>query len=207
MVRTSQHGSARPKSLTIDEAISKLLDASNLVRKRGEFKATEAKRVICAFDHLRGDDTASQGNVRLQNYVKFLRRVEEIAGAAMVTLGAAALGQAAVYTMTDRVRTELPFSILERKSDLQHDVLQALTSQYSSVGSTKLLHGQLVNIGGQTSKHATGQDSQSAQVDIIHQPADTSQHESTVTQIVPADTGKEGTGMYMLKILLTHNQT
>lgn len=134
--------SNRPKSLTIDEAISKLLDSSKLVAQRGEFRATEAKRVTQAFSYLSLDTAATQ--TRLQSYVKFLRRLENVAGPAMVALSAAALGQAAIYTMTDRVRTELPFSILTRKSDLQNDVLQGFADAHLCVGSTRTtyVHGR-----------------------------------------------------------------
>lgn len=148
MARSSQHVANRPKSLTVNEAIVKLLDVSELVGKRGDFKATETKRVKGAFRHLNATAT-DEDPPRQQHYVKFLQRLKDIAGAAMVALSAAGLGQAAVYSMTDRVRTELPFKILERRSDLQNAVIESLATKYGS--STERCPGQLVHVTGHIS--------------------------------------------------------
>ncbi|KAJ6035263.1 uncharacterized protein N7446_011825 [Penicillium canescens] len=148
MARSSQHVASRPKSLTVNEAILKLQDVSELVRKRGDFKATEAKRVKGAFSHLNATATDEEPP-RQQHYVKFLRRLKDVAGAAMVALSAASLGQAAVYSMTDRVRTELPFKILERRGGLQNAVIESLATKYAS--STEPCPSQVVHVAGHIS--------------------------------------------------------
>ncbi|KAI2680148.1 hypothetical protein CBS147339_9179 [Penicillium roqueforti] len=132
----------------VNEAVRKLLGVSELAGERGGFKATEAKRVKGAFRHLNATAT-EEGSPRQQHYVNFIRRLKEVAGAAMVALSAAGLGQAAVYSMTDRVRTELPFKILEDKGDLQNAVIEAIATKYAS--STEPCPGQLVHVAGHIS--------------------------------------------------------
>lgn len=182
MARSSQHVANRPKSLTVNEAIVKLLDVSELVGKRGDFKATETKRVKGAFRHLNATAT-DEDPPRQQHYVKFLQRLKDIAGAAMVALSAAGLGQAAVYSMTDRVRTELPFKILERRSDLQNAVIESLATKYGS--STEPCPGQLVHVTGHISS-SVGNTSQFAPASLTDQPTGTTLHtNSRVTSFNP----------------------
>ncbi|GLA67167.1 hypothetical protein AtubIFM54640_010145 [Aspergillus tubingensis] len=151
MARSSQRVANRPKSLTVNEAILKLLDVSELAGKRGGFKATEAKRVKGAFKYLNAAATDEEP-LRQQHYVKFLRRLKDVAGEAMVALSAAGLGQAAVYSMTDRVRTELPFKILERRRDLQNTVIESIATKYAS--STEPCPDQVVHVAGHISSEA-----------------------------------------------------
>jgi hypothetical protein len=136
MPRSTQRKGIRRESpaTSIDGALDKLLDTSQLIEQRGAFKGSEAKRVSDAFKFLTSHFALQDMSTRQRNYLNFLQKVQEFGGASMVALSAAGLGASAVYCMTDRNRVGLPYKIRDRIEDLDHPTLQRLANEYSSSG-------------------------------------------------------------------------
>lgn len=113
-------------SLSIEEAIDKLIDASKVIQNRLNVKPAEDKRVNAALTLLAGrtdDDDV---------YVTFLRRVQQVMGLSIVVLCAAGLGPSKIRSLRDRVQVDLPHELKKREDELKSDVLKTLTDTYSA---------------------------------------------------------------------------
>jgi hypothetical protein len=120
-------------SLTVEKATDKLVDASEVIKRRGDIKDSEKKRVKEAFKLLaRGVSTTSRGAKQQKLYLGYLKRAQELLGNSAVVLSAVGLGQSAIANTKDRVRVDLPFALKERQDDIVNDVLQGLADSYAT---------------------------------------------------------------------------
>ncbi|KAL4923409.1 uncharacterized protein BDV17DRAFT_244390 [Aspergillus undulatus] len=119
---------SRHKPLTVQPALAKLRDSSVVIDRRGDFNKEERKRAVEAEIVLERGQPApgSRGEKNRTKYWKFLQKVNELSGRAMVLLSAVALGLSAIGNMRERVRIDLPYEINALKETLLNPTLLRL---------------------------------------------------------------------------------
>lgn len=138
-LRTPQGGTSRYASLSLEEALRKLCESSEIIESREGVKEHEGKRIQEALRLVQRlpapAPAASKTAKRKESYHQFLRRVENLCGLEIVTLCAVALGKSAVASMRDHVRLRLPSKIKIEKDTLKCSTLPKLIEEYSNKGS------------------------------------------------------------------------
>ena len=131
-----QHPIRSYQSLSINDAVQKLLTASETVRLRGNVKPHEDQRIQQAYGLLAQGNTSptSKANERKNNYRHFLYCVDNECGSDMVVLTAIGLGQSAVAGMRESARLRLPLKVKKHERSLTVSILQELACKYSSKG-------------------------------------------------------------------------
>jgi hypothetical protein len=121
----------RQTSISIEEAMRKLNDASESVTLRGVFRTSESKRISHAISLAEGEalPLTSKANEREDSYRVFLTKVKEACGVSMVVLCVVGLGKSAIAGMRDSVRLRLPLSIKKQQHNLNTAVLNDLSEQ------------------------------------------------------------------------------
>lgn len=135
----------RYASLSLEEALEKLREASETIESRGGVRPHEGRRVEEALQLITASPlrSGSKAAERRQCYQQFLMNVEKLCGIEMVTLCAVGLGKSAVASMKDSVRLRLPSRIKPQTDSLGRSLLRKLVDEYSEsvclasgVGST-----------------------------------------------------------------------
>ena len=121
------------QSLSINNAVQKLLTASETIRLRGNVKPHEDRRVEKAFDLLAQGQIppTSKANERRNSYHHFLNDIDKQCGSQMVVLAAIGLGQSAVGGMKESARLRLPLEVKKHERNLTASILQKLARRYS----------------------------------------------------------------------------
>jgi hypothetical protein len=144
---------ARYASLTVEEALEKLREASETIESRGGVKPHEGRRVeeasqLITTSPLRSGSKTAE---RQQCYQQFLINVEKLCGIEMVILCAVGLGKSAVAAMKDRVRLRLPSRIKPQTDSLGHSILRKLVDEYSAkVRSTSTVGSSFESLSEET---------------------------------------------------------
>ena len=133
-----QHSTRSYQSLSINDAVQKLLTASETIRLRGNIKPHEDQRVKQAFNLLAQGQTpaTSKTNERRNSYRHFLSYIDKECGSQMVVLAAIGLGQSAVGGMRESARLRLPLEVKKHERSLTASILQEITRRYSSRGNS-----------------------------------------------------------------------
>lgn len=138
MTPSSTREKARYASLSLEEALGKLREASEIIESREGVKQHEGKRIQEALRLVKmlpaPIPSASKTAERKESYQQFLRKVENLCGLEMVTLCAVALGKSAIASMKDHVRLRLPSKIKIEEDTLKCSTLPKLIEEYSNEG-------------------------------------------------------------------------
>ncbi|KAK6365424.1 hypothetical protein LTR64_008793 [Lithohypha guttulata] len=110
------------RSLTVQDASTRLADAVITIQRRGELKQSESKRIK---EFVAAVIEAQPGDV----YEQFLRKVSAEAGLQMALLCSVALGRTAIKGMRERVRVDLPFDIKNHRSTWENPTLENLVNK------------------------------------------------------------------------------
>jgi phosphoribosylformimino-5-aminoimidazole carboxamide ribonucleotide (ProFAR) isomerase len=127
-------------SMSIDEAITKIRTAVEVINLRGGIRDHEEKRVEEAFAMLAQPQGLSSGkksgktSKRRENYLHFLRRVDEQCGSQLVVASSVGIGQAAIAGMKELTRLRLPLEIKKHERALKSPNLQKVVNKFCIKG-------------------------------------------------------------------------
>ncbi|QSS66930.1 hypothetical protein I7I51_03142 [Histoplasma capsulatum] len=125
---------------SVDSAVRRLREFSELTEHRMGLKPREARRVHAAFQLLAtGPPSDSKRTAQSIDYFEFLQRVKTLTGNDGIVLCAAGLGPSAIVNMKDAVRVYLPSKLKQEWAGFKIGVLQALAKNYAE--GTKQVYG------------------------------------------------------------------
>ncbi|QSS65471.1 hypothetical protein I7I51_06314 [Histoplasma capsulatum] len=140
-------------TLSIDDAVAKVLNSAKTIKLRESVKPHEAKRVREAFallaDH-RLPSNSTKTSERRDNYRRFLKQVNDHdRGPQFVVICAVGLGQSAIASMREVARLNLPEEIKKRANALTDPTIDKIATEYRRVFELTLHDVQAILMSGQ----------------------------------------------------------
>jgi phosphoribosylformimino-5-aminoimidazole carboxamide ribonucleotide (ProFAR) isomerase len=126
--------------MSIDEAITKIKTAVEVINFRGGVRDHEKKRVKEAFAMLAQPPGPLSGkksgktSKRREIYLQFLRRVNEQCGSQLVVASSVGIGQSAIAGMKELTRLRLSLEIKKHERALKSPSLQRVTTEFCIEG-------------------------------------------------------------------------
>ncbi|OJD20519.1 hypothetical protein ACJ73_08143 [Blastomyces percursus] len=123
-------------TLSIDDAVAKVLNSAKTIKLRESIKPHEAKRVREAFallaDH-RLPSNSTKTSERRDNYRRFLKQINDHdRGPQLVVICAVGIGQSAIASMREVARLNLPEEIKKRANALTDPTIDKIAAEYLS---------------------------------------------------------------------------